>query len=483
MKRTNAPVEMTRFFHLVSWCLVGLGLQIGSSDLQAQTGGIPTPRGTDIFRRLLYEAGVSPLKNVRDVENEPEKKVLIVLGETDVLDPISLRDFVRRGGAALIATDRGTTRESALGSFRVTVDGREVLAPPGRGYRELRECAFLDFPSRQSSSTAFRFRPDERGVVTNRPSFLNTRALNLQVFALLPSGCSVENEVRTRDPLPFAVSGEVGKGRILVLADHSIFINQMLWLEDTQNLDFADACLDWLVESKRTEALFFEEGKIQTRFDLQLNDLPPPTLPPVEDILRSVNRGLVGLEDENRFNQVIANVLEKIASPRFSRVLLIALTVGLGLVGLSRLSLARHRTEPALPHLRKALTEQVTSAPIVEQRAGAMARHGSYYEPARALARQFYESIGDFEFPSIGPNEDNAAKGPALRPQGSLWQRLRTRLRLRRLWRLASTDEPVRVSRRRLLRLARDIDRLNADLSSGRLEVNPKPPTRSLSSL
>jgi hypothetical protein len=484
MKLTNAPADMRRFFPLTAWCLIGFSLHIASGDLRAQTGDIPTPRGTDIFRQLLHGFGVSPLKSLADIENEPEKKVLIVLGETDVLDrlPIKLRDFVRRGGAALIATDRRTTRDSPLGSFRISVDGRQVLAPPGEGYKELRECALIDFPN-PGGSAFFRFRPDEGAVATNRPSFLIPRAQSLQIFAFLPFGCSLEKESGTLGRLPFAAAGEVGKGRILVLADHSVFINTMLWLEDTQNLDFADACLDWLVESKRTEAFFIEEGKIQTRFDLQLNDLPPPTLPPVEDILRSVNRGLEGLEDENRFNQIIANALEKIASMRFSRVLLLVLTVGLGLVGLSRLSLARHRTEPALPPLRNILTGQETSAPIVEQRAKAMARYGSYYEPARALARQFYESIGNFEFPSIGSNGDDGTEGPVLKPHGSLWQQFRTKSRLRRLWRLASGDEPVRVSRRQLLRLARDIDRLNADLASGCLVVIPNPQTGSPRSL
>src|SRR5262249_42514004 len=86
MKRTNAPVEMTRFFSLAAWCLVGFSLHIVSSGLQAQTGGLPTPQGTDIFRRLVHGAGVSPLKNATDIQNDPEKKLLIILGETDVLD-------------------------------------------------------------------------------------------------------------------------------------------------------------------------------------------------------------------------------------------------------------------------------------------------------------------------------------------------------------------------------------------------------------
>ena len=44
----------------------------------------------------------------------------------------------------------------------------------------------------------------------------------------------------------FAVGGTVGKGRVLVLADHSIFINRMILPRETGNLEFAANCLHWL---------------------------------------------------------------------------------------------------------------------------------------------------------------------------------------------------------------------------------------------
>ena len=38
--------------------------------------------------------------------------------------------------------------------------------------------------------------------------------------------------VASAEPLPFAVGGTMGKGRILVVADHSIFINGMMLPSD-----------------------------------------------------------------------------------------------------------------------------------------------------------------------------------------------------------------------------------------------------------
>jgi hypothetical protein len=428
----------------------------------------------------LHDSGLKPLRELKELEQQPEDKVLIVFGETDVLDkvPGGLVRFIQNGGAALVATDRQTSREKgkALEPFGVWVDGRLVSAPFQDNYKGLEECVSIEFVSDLGRPTIFTPDPDKPRVATNRSSFLHAKVPGLSIQATFPPTCwftdldasgkpvAVE---RPLDPLRFAAAGEIGSGRIIVLADHSVFINEMLWQLDIQNLDFAYSSIDWLTGRKRTRALFFDEGEIQTSFDVPLKDLPAPPLPSLENVLRTVNRGLKGLEEENKFNGAIDNAINRLIAPR---LLILALTVGLGIVGLSRLSLKRHRSEPNLPLLATGLVAQQAHAPALAQRHEAMKQAGSYYEPARALARQFFEAAGDFDFAAPGADEDGATV-PDFQVAGTFWQRWLVRGRLRRLWRLAQGDEPMRVSRRRLLRLARNIDGLSGELASGRLRI------------
>src|SRR5262245_53271611 len=104
----------------------------------AQTSRLPFPHGTDIFRRLLHEANIAPITDPERLGTDPEKKMLIVLGRTQILDelPLKVEDFVRRGGALLVATDLRTDPSpgKGLAAFNVWVDGRKLLAQRGDCY-------------------------------------------------------------------------------------------------------------------------------------------------------------------------------------------------------------------------------------------------------------------------------------------------------------------------------------------------------------
>jgi hypothetical protein len=443
--------------------VLGLGVvvfQFATTAAYAQMGRLPLPHGTEIFKRLLHEANIVPITDPERLGTDPKKKMLIVFGRTQVLDqlPIKVEDFVGRGGALLVATDLRTDPSpgKGLSAFNVWVDGRKLLALRSDCYKALNDCPFIAFS--EAGSAVFKAKPEEPGVATNLPSYLHLLRSRLNVIAQLPPHCRTGTTPFTR-ALPFAAGGDWGNGRILVLADHSIFINEMLWLSDTQNLDFADACLDWLAQNKRTEALFYDEGSLQSHFDVPLKDLPTPPLPPVEEMLKSINHGLVGIEEENRFNDVIANMLDRLSSRRITRLLVIALTVGLGIAALSQLSLRRYRTEGGRAHREPLAAEPAAATPVLQQRQNAISQNGNYYEPAHALARQFFDQ-------ALPPGE---AGGEDLRPDlyagGAWWERWRAGIRWRRLWQLAYDERPQRVSRRRLMALARDIDRLSGELA------------------
>jgi hypothetical protein len=437
--------------------------------LQAQTRDLPFPQDTDIFRRILLDSFyVKPLKTWNELASEPEKKLLIVLGQTLVLKqvPGGLEEFVRAGGAALVATDRATKNADggALDPFGVWIDGGKlsIFMTNPRSYKRRRDSILVDFIDGGKRPIIFKKPKSEPpGVATNKPSYLHLDSPLLNVQATFPPTCRLEpNNTPARQPLPFVAAGEVGRGRILVLSDHSVFINAMLWQDDNLNLDFLDSCLEWLIDEKRTEVLFVDENQIKSEFDVPLKDVPVP-LPPVEDVLTAVNKGLAGLEEENRFNEAIGNALDRIseqAKNNFTGRVLTILTIGLGLAGLSRLSQLRQRREPGLPALTAILAQQRAGAPALEQRFAAMRNEGNYREPAQAVARQFFESAFALKPEGVMPR---SVFGALAIP----WYYWRTRIQVRRLWHLAAGGGPARVSHRDLVRILRKIDRLNAEFA------------------
>src|SRR5262249_30110277 len=129
-------------------------------------------------------------------------------------------------------------------------------------------------------------------IATNKPSYLMRRSNRLPFLADLPAGCVFRDPTTDLftvypDPLPFAAGATVGAkgGRILVLADHSLFINGMMLQEDNGNFQFAYNCLKWLregPEGKRDRVLFADEGKVVTDFTVPLRTLPAGPISPVD---------------------------------------------------------------------------------------------------------------------------------------------------------------------------------------------------------
>src|SRR5262245_66299983 len=95
---------------------------------------VPFGQGMHVFRALLKVLGVEPLKDFDQLLDKPANTVLVVLGHTDRLDRWlteghSLTDeFLKRGGAVLIATDRPTSN-GLFGETHVKVSGEFVPTP------------------------------------------------------------------------------------------------------------------------------------------------------------------------------------------------------------------------------------------------------------------------------------------------------------------------------------------------------------------
>jgi hypothetical protein len=425
-------------------------------------------QGSHLFRHILHKQDLKPATDLDLLKSDPEHTILIVLGQTEVLNEIDLPAFIRRGGAALIATDRDTydrqRKVSRLKEFGVYINGStlHVGTDSGYAYKGHDDCIFIETDrDKHPIFEALTVHGKRTEVATNRPSALSRNVPRLPVLASFPQGCTEEGVRRTSSsPLIFAVGGDMDAGRILILSDHSVFINGMLYQNDLENWDFATNCILWLKDGKRTQVLFVEEDLLRSSFDVPLQD---PPLPPPEAVVRAFDNGLSALEAENWFNRMAMRGVSGIDPHWFVRVLLLLLSLALGIYGLNRLGQARHRSEPRLPALAMGQGLWAPHLGMLEQRHRAMLQEGSFWEAARALARQSWETALGSQVAAVGAT-------PPVRVRGGWWRHRQLRRQVQELWRLAYGSQPERVSARRLAQLSADMNAVRTALANGTLQ-------------
>lgn len=415
------------------------------------------------------------MTDYQQLRNSPQNKVLIVLGD---LDPIfiaglSLESFVFRGGSLLFATDR-TYLGPGLRYTGVMPNSGPILTNEQEGYRGLRDCIFVKpIPGPSNPFTGL------SRVATNRAGFLSPVPNSpLELLAVFPERTLLSESLRRpvrADGFPFAM-GEIraNGGRQLLIADHSVFINAMLWQADNENLDFAYRCVDWLTEEgKRKEVLFLDESRIQDTFDIPLKELPPLPLDSIPIQIQEINNFLRGLEEENRFNYWLLALFDSMPKNKVFQFLLVVGSLGLAMLGLNRLSQARFRLEPGVPMLAAGLSRLVPRASVLEQRRRAMELERNYWEAARGIAREGLSMIFGHQ-KAISPLSPAVPLAlPGLDIQAGWWQKRHLRNLIARLWQLAYAASPVRVSSRELQGLPKRIDQLREAVDAGALRLAP----------
>lgn len=438
-------------------------------------------QGTNAFRRVLQRAGYTePASSLVEVVEDPDNSLLVVLGDATFLNRNheAFSQFIQKGGSVLIATDRpgpekwqdllgvrvGESRSSSNSFVYCNREGDwvyqgNVNCPFARPLGALGEVLLGNAPR----------------VATNRPGYLSCdQQAMLQPFAGFP----LDGECVTENGTPLQVGGEnpkhvlaaggqrEGDGRVLVIADHSIFINDMMLRDDLDNIQFAANCLAWLNGGTlRSRVLLVEEGAIQT--NLQEEFLPP--LPPPEALIPLLNEGLHGLQRENLFNRIL--------DPFWERILLgvaALLTFFLVAYGWSRLGRSRYREASGSPPLEKLLTRQATSAAVVELRHQAMLKEGNLWEAARALARQCFDgAFRDTAAVELSQLAAEWGEPPRVLVSGGWWRRWRLGKQARRLWQLAYDPLPVAVSAREFTQLVHEARAVRTALADGTVRIEP----------
>lgn len=452
----------------------------------------PTPRrafleGTHAFRRLLGDYGLKPLKSLQELKENRERSLLIVLGDLEVLDDLdekkemTLSTFFWSGGAALIASDKRLKSDAVAAELRVRIGGRYVAVGQSATYRELHDCPLLyrnPFNSGADSLTTRLFSRLET-VALNNPSYLEQgppqrvlppfaapESTALRVVGIIP-GTQLPGGTAA-----IAVGGTIQKqGRVLIIADHSLFINEMMMQRDNDNVYFALNAIDWLTENgKRDRVLFIENGQIKESFEVPLEEPQLPPLPSLDYLVPLMNKAMLGMQDENLFADLFNQILP---ANRLLRILAVGATLFLVIYLMLQLGSARKRVDTREPVLAQVLAQQPQPGLALEQRNLSMLADGNLYDAARQLARQ--EVVRVFGRP-LPPIDQELPAGimtpPSLVVQGPWWQRWRWQRRWRTLWTLALGATPIRMSPRRFQQLSQELKELRTAADADRIYVD-----------
>jgi hypothetical protein len=359
--------------------------------------------GTHAFRAVLAEVGLKPLKAPALLDADSQNRIVVILGDPNILDSLCRDDtlprFIKNGGAVLIATDRATP-PSARTALGFHVAGRIVGANPDECWHENPACPFvreLRTPNR-ARHQVFQQLSGPLRLATNNPSYLTKWFPD--IIASLPGDPVPSNrwnglqQVQTFAQPVFACARDLGRGRLIVLADHSIFINDMMLQPDNDNIPFAFNAGRWLMDAgdgrRRTEVAFYEDGQLQADFNVSL-DYPRIESPPLEAFVPVANELLVGLERENAFNKML---LDATGGPfPIFRSVAIFLTMCLLTLFLFRFLNSRYRPEsrPRMPAAKALATPAI---PTTELRHQAVLAQGNLAEAARELAIQAFVTVG-----------------------------------------------------------------------------------------
>lgn len=434
--------------------------------------------GSEIFCHILKHFKLEPIAAIEDLaKHSPDEALIIVFGDLTKLDEIeNLVDHVDQF-PQLLACDRATTRFATLkqpefrrfrepvnGPWNMQISGLEVRQSEETAYQGKSRCPFLLVDQLDVSHPVLR--GVVQGIATNRPSVLHSLRHDLRRLAEFPPDCrSIDGRrLNLRDSSAgyiFCSKDDV-QHKLLFLAGHGVFMNGMLAQFDNDNFVFAANTIRWLREGpqgKRQYALMIHDGRVIDSFDLPLTAPAKLPMPPIHVI----NRMLRELENERVFHRFLE---ETVGWETILRLVLIAVSVALLAYGFYRL-LSTRLYQEAVP-LVVGLTPPLASArPVLQQRQLELLAQDNLWEPAQALARQWFLDHAGVN-PPLWDEADHAAPPTAAYRTGWLERRKLDR-QVAALWAYALRDPSRRVSVAEFERLSSMLNELTHALARGAL--------------
>jgi len=307
---------------LVLAIVVGLAIDPQTNLAQQQVSESEWKRGFHGFNMICKNAGLVHESMAKWMTAPDNEKVLVLLGDVSNIRN-NVDGLIDRGGAVLIATDgqdSKVVRRHGIGFSKTKIHTRFE-----------RDC-FQNFPD-CPIVTDTRSHPSLENVdsiVTNRPGLLTrTRqgAGTPEIVAYLPSLIVSFHSNRF-----IAVDEKQNGGRLMCVADQSVFANQMLIHGD--NAIFAHQSINWLKGENRTHLLVIANGSVESALDpsgIQVK-FPPPTRREVLDALKNLppsamlefgNAVATVVEDENMVNEFIHSSVDQVRPVVMRRALIL----------------------------------------------------------------------------------------------------------------------------------------------------------------
>jgi hypothetical protein len=355
-------------------CLVAISPAVAQEDPFEPPGLIPPPGamaafaqagqpewqfGFQLFHLLLEQKGMYSVSDFQEsMDKRPTQTAVVLLGDLRKL-PTNLHSrverFLARGGVVLVASDETAfIRRLFLirqGPFEVRSD-------------EFAFQGFRDCPIVTDLRSGAPVLDGVNSLVANRCgqiAIMDDRLGNWQTLAQLPVVVGGGAGRRAETPLIAEFQSRYRRGgRLMLMADHSILINGMLWHGDNARL--AVNLADWLSEGDRKEVVFVVDGEPLDAMlalpstlpeDLpSLEELPTPTLEdlaslPKETLLKFANRFVAGMEDADVMNELLANQPAELETPLYRQMLYIAVGILAGFYTLR--AMGRSGQRPAMP--------------------------------------------------------------------------------------------------------------------------------------
>ncbi|QDU64371.1 hypothetical protein Pan216_52610 [Planctomycetes bacterium Pan216] len=427
----------------------------------------------DAFRYLFAFHRLTPssLEEFRAAPREDwDRWIIVLVGAPEPLArlttmPLEPTDFVEKGGALLIASDDDWSQ------FVVDIESGPLgVLDPREAYMGRTSLPLID-DWNLANPDAQRLTQGVDTIVMNLPGYLAGLKANEWAVGYLPPSAAI-GQRPLRGHRPVISAGSLGKGRVMVVADQTLFLNEMIQEED--NLTFALNTVAWLIGDRSPQdlhVLFVKDVDVIGEWvDPRFRD-GSFNLPGIEELIAVANSLISGLEDEGVFDEQIQRVQSRLPIVPFQRAvamltsLFLLLLLGWWLMGVRARHLPRKRSRR-----RKERAQPVPLGNLLEQRRTDLVGTGDFTDPVVRLAEQFFCHTlrADVHEPKM----------PPVRVRGSLWRRWKRWWQLRYLWRLLRRSSSRPVSRREFRRVQILVGELERMVRDGSLTPVDSEPSR-----
>lgn len=448
--------------------VVCIAILLKTSSLLAQPSGIPLPAiepfGLDGFQLMLQQQGMATTQTLATALRNPNETVLVFTGNISTAMQIrgSLTRFVEQGGALLVATDLADAdSKSADWIFKSKFRYSKSSFPnKDRLQPTLSDCPLVTRLDHRAAPNLFN---GVETIAANRPARLASTG-SLVPIASLPT------QLRQSRNEPLMAISRRDQERLLVIADHSIFINEMLIYAD--NAQFASNVAKWLsAGGKRKWLVVCHNNRLLSEWSFTGK---PPSIPlknllkevkknglsgladlPIGDALLPVlNQSVVEFERQGGFNKLLHTFVRAKVRRKPLRIPYLIVTLILLSIALRWTLSTRNRPQRWLSFAGSGARNATRLTAAV---------HEKQFNPyLRTLAREFFAKAGVEHFANAKPPRIEVKT-----PMGAA----AIRADVIRFWELATAATPSKMSQKTFTDLSARLKQLHLLQSQGRLEL------------